>query len=356
MKTIAAGATEQQEAQRAVDAANALVREQLARLRSERDKLAELLRVRETDLAQLLRLVDELADGAGQVGILASIPMWAAQLEGLKHREECLRDSVRQLHGAVGRLNVLLTAVASAIQIGDDPQSGAASQPLRAAITGRMLEGQEAERFRLAREVHDGPAQVLANAIMGLEYCERLLEKRPAALRGELQRMKAGLADSLEEVRRFIFDLRPSGLEQEGLGATLEGYAASYEERYGIAVRVRRDEVDEVLSPEERFAVFRVIQESLQNARKHSEATRVEIALERHEDHVVVSVADNGRGFDPNQARRRDRHHGLQGMRERAELVHGSLALLSEPGCGTEVRMTIPLVGQETDPSGGAHA
>ncbi len=336
---------ELQEVEEAVSSANQLVRDQLASLRAEQDRLQRVLRARETDLHHLRALVDDLTYQASAMGTSGPASRWVSHLERLRAKEEELRSAIQIANRGLRHLASLITAVSSISNL-RHTETGESADPLEVAITGRTLQGQEAERSRLAREVHDGPAQVLANAIMGLEYCERLLEKRPGALPGELQRLKGGMSDGLEEVRRFIFDLRPSSLEHEGLRTTLERYTTSFQNRFGINISVQCDGVDDVLTPEQRFVAFRVIQESMQNCRKHAAAARMDISVSLSSDRVVVSVSDNGRGFDVDQAKVREGHYGLQGMRERAELVGGSVVIFSEPGYGTEVRLQIPLARQ----------
>ncbi|MBA2363520.1 MAG: sensor histidine kinase [Chloroflexia bacterium] len=334
--------TDYAEVERAVDAAKLLVRSQLAQLRAEQELLTGLLGVRETDLVHLRVLVDDLTYRASS-GQPSTSRKWVAHLEELAGKEQELRDAVHLLTGSLGHLNSLITAVSSVNMLGSGSDTVVGSNPLEAAIAGRTLQGQEAERSRLAREVHDGPAQVLANAIMGLEYCERLMEKRPVSVPTELQRLKAGMTDGLEEVRRFIFDLRPSSLEYEGLRVTLERYAANYQNRFGVTVEVACPDLDSMITSEQRFVVFRVIQEAMQNCRKHALASKLEIVVEVLSDHCAVSISDNGKGFDMEQGKYRPGHLGVQGMYERAESVQGRIILFSEPGYGTEVRMRVPL-------------
>ena len=147
----------------------------------------------------------------------------------------------------------------------------------------RAIEAQEEERLRLAREIHDGPAQVLANAIFEIEYCQRLLNRDPERLSTELERLKIDLKEGLAEVRQFIMDLRPGPLAELGLIATIRRYAQNYESRFGIVVELALDEDLGRLLPTQEVGVFRVVQEALQNARRHSGATRVRLAMRRQE-------------------------------------------------------------------------
>jgi two-component system sensor histidine kinase DegS len=352
MGTLAAD--EKAEAEAAVRGTNRLVRAQLATLQAEHGRLSALVAEREIDLQHLLVLLGDLSYGSGPSDPASPARRWTAQLDGLRRKERELRDAIETLNAGLKRVAALITAVSTLAATQTVHAHTVGAGPLEAAIAGRTLEGQEAERSRLAREVHDGPAQVLANAIMGLEYCERLVEKRPESVSGELQRLKAGMSEGLDEVRRFIFDLRPSSLEHEGLRATLARYTANYENRFGVRVALQCEDVDQLVTPEQRFAAFRVIQEAMQNCRKHAAATEMRVVVARDGDAVSVCVEDNGRGFDLDRSRARDGHYGLQGMRERAELNHGTLVIFSEPGYGTEVRLWLPVPGGGHEPNGGS--
>jgi two-component system sensor histidine kinase DegS len=206
------------------------------------------------------------------------------------------------------------------------------------------LQVQEEERQRLAREIHDGPAQVLANAIFELEFCQRLLEKDPKRLESELVRLKDDIREGLSEVRHCIFDLRPGPLAELGLVATLRRYAEGYQSRFGIAVELDLDDDVQRLSAAKEMAVFRVVQEALQNSRKHSGATRVLVSLRREGDAVVACVEDNGQGFEVETVPTGTaRHFGLQSMHERAQLIRADLQIESQLGKGTRVTLRAPV-------------
>ena len=211
----------------------------------------------------------------------------------------------------------------------------------------RALDVQEEERQRLAREIHDGPVQVLVNAIFVLSSCQILFDKDPAKARADLLQLESDLRDGLAEVRHFIFDLRPTPLADLGLAATLWKYGEAFRQRFGGSVELDVPEEVQRLSTATEAAIFRIVQEALQNVRKHSGATRVRVSLSGEGDDLVASVEDNGRGFDPESAAGvASRHFGLQSMRERAEYVHGSLDVRSRPGEGTIVVLRVPLAGR----------
>src|SRR2546422_6191598 len=214
-------------------------------------------------------------------------------------------------------------------------------------VAQRVLESLEAERERLYRDVHDGPAQVLANAIFEVEYLERIAERAPSevrqTLRTELANLKGQFRRSLDAVRGMIYDLRPPELTELGLAEAMRNYAAEWEARCGINVASRLDTTDTRLIPMQELAVYRVMQEALQNVHKHAQASTVGIAWSRSNDNWVLHVTDDGMGFDLVKAARHKKSVGLLSMRERAELIGGSLQIQSTPGKGTAVTLLLPV-------------
>lgn len=216
----------------------------------------------------------------------------------------------------------------------------------REALAAELVDAQEAERRRIAEEIHDGPVQELVG--LGL-----LLD----ALRGDLDRAGAGGAAeevgaaanaaraSVGALREAIFDLHPLALEELGFAAAIRAVIRRLEGAGGeLEVEVEVDDVD-ALPSLSRTVAFRVVQEALVNVGRHADATRVAVRALRRGDEVAVSVVDNGRGFDASVARSRleEGHIGLSAMRKRAELAGGRLVLDSAPGRGTTVALTLPL-------------
>jgi two-component system sensor histidine kinase DegS len=224
-----------------------------------------------------------------------------------------------------------------------DTQREARGTPNQQVMWAQIIMGQEAERARLAREVHDGPAQALSNAVLRLQLVEQMYKYRPEEVQPEITRMKTALQASLTDVRRFMFNLRPASLSEIGLLPTLRQYAQDYTEQHDVPVEL--DLPDNLpLSANQELVVFRVIQEALQNIHKHAEASRVTIKIEpKANGNCVVSVTDNGKGFESRSARqRRPSSSGLVSMRERAATVGGTLKIDSKVGSGTTITMTLP--------------
>ncbi len=216
-------------------------------------------------------------------------------------------------------------------------------EALQVAFNDRIIQAFEQERLRLAREIHDGPAQILANAIFELEYFEKLLDRDPAAVRGQMAQMKKDIRNGLTDVRRFIFDLRPPALGEMGLFQALRRYLADYHDHFGIEVDAVLPDLHGGLSATKEVAVFRIIQEALQNIQKHAAATHVTLMGSTDSVALRISLVDDGRGFDPGEViNRRSRNLGLISMRERAELIGAELRVSSSPGKGTSISLAVP--------------
>jgi two-component system sensor histidine kinase DegS len=215
--------------------------------------------------------------------------------------------------------------------------------PSAADAQMRIVEAQEQERTRLAREVHDGPAQALSNAIFQVEVVQRLLDRDEQLARAELQQLRDVLTRELRGVRAYLSQLRPPLLADLGLSGAIKEAANQTELALNIPVAVElADDIDNLPETVEVVAL-RVIQEALQNARKHAQASSIRVRMSKDNNAWAVEVRDDGKGFDADVAPVSGRRHfGLQFMRERAELIGARFEVRSSPNLGTAVRMTIP--------------
>ena len=213
--------------------------------------------------------------------------------------------------------------------------------PSAADAQMRIVEAQEAERTRLAREVHDGPAQALSNAIFQVEVVQRLLDRDEQLARAELAQLRDVLSRELRGVRAYLSQLRPPALADLGLTGAVSEAAEQVATALGIPVHVELEVGVDRLPETVEVVTLRIIQEALQNARKHGQPSEIRVRMARDTTGWVVEVRDDGRGFDePPMSGRR--HFGLQFMRERAELIGAQFEVRSSPNLGTAVRMTIP--------------
>ncbi len=265
--------------------------------------------------------------------------------EAIYRDEVALQQSVVRLRTLQGKTDYLtnILRMGRAHVLGSDPGAAEAA-PWATAVRAARIEAQEDERQRLAREVHDGPAQVLANAILNLEYCEMVATRAPSELAPELQRLRQVMREGLIEVRRFMFDLRPTMLASMGLNATLARSIEDFQQAHQIAVTTALPHQELEIDDNAQIVIFRVVQESLQNIHKHAEATTVRVELARQADGTIrLQVIDNGKGFDHQRVLPTlPSGMGMIGMKERATLLGGTLTIESSLGRGTSVTLLLP--------------
>ncbi|MCG0278122.1 MAG: sensor histidine kinase, partial [Thermanaeromonas sp.] len=213
-----------------------------------------------------------------------------------------------------------------------------------------IIRAQEEERRRVAREIHDGPAQSLANIVMRAEYCLKLLDRDPGKVREELQALQNIVLTSLQDIRKIIFDLRPMVLDDLGLVPALKRYFSAYAEQYGLEVDFLCFGQQRRLDSAVEIALFRIIQEAVNNIKKHAKVKSAVVKMEMLPDKVTVVIRDEGQGFDLEavQNRKEGGGFGLLGMKERVQLLKGQLKIITAPGRGTTVSVTIPLQSGES--------
>lgn len=208
----------------------------------------------------------------------------------------------------------------------------------------RIMEAQEAERSRLGQEIHDGPAQALANAIFQVEYIERVLDTDVPLAHSELALMRELLRRELGDVRAFITQLRPATVDELGLNAAIGEAVDHVKALSGMTATTDLNAPAAALTSGQRTVVLRIAQEALQNVRKHAGAGNVTVTTRLQDGQWTLEVRDDGRGFDISAvAARGRRNFGLQFMRERAELIGAHLDVRSRPEGGTAVRLAIQL-------------
>ncbi|NLV87758.1 MAG: sensor histidine kinase [Tissierellia bacterium] len=211
----------------------------------------------------------------------------------------------------------------------------------------KIIEAQEEERLRLAREIHDGPAQSLANVIVKAELCERLIELDTDRTKRELNSLKDVIRLTLKDVRKIIYDLRPMSLDDLGLIPTLERYISIFQEDTGIKVNLRTIGSINNIQSTIQIALFRITQESLSNIRKHSKATTASVSIERSLNRINLVISDDGIGFNLDDLKRGhnpiNSGFGLMNIRERVELLNGSFNITSSNKMGTKISISIPL-------------
>jgi two-component system sensor histidine kinase UhpB len=213
-------------------------------------------------------------------------------------------------------------------------------------LTTRVMQAQEEERKRIARELHDDTAQSLSTLLINLDLLDPSIPADDALLRTGFDRVRAIAQRTLDAVRALSHDLRPTILDDFGLAAALYWFADEYTKTFGVPVEVDvEDFPEDGLPPELELTLFRVAQEALTNSGKYADAHRTHVALSFPDGRAHLVVSDDGRGFNPDAVGGPTRLGGLglYGMRERVELIGGRLDLSSDPGKGTRVEVDAPI-------------
>jgi len=223
------------------------------------------------------------------------------------------------------------------------PPPGGSKRGLSAAAqtVEMMIQAQETERQRLARAMHDGPAQALTNLILQTDIAMRLFDRDPSKAREELESLKSAANSTFQKVRGFIFDLRPMMLDDLGLAPTLQRYVSSFQEQTGLDIRLTVTGIEQRLENYQEVMIFRAVQELLGNVSRHAQATQVKLQIDADSGEVRISIDDNGKGFEvKNLAEGSGR--GLKVIRDRVEMLGGEMEIDSVVGQGTRVMFSIP--------------
>lgn len=275
------------------------------------------------------------------------------QLRLVRDRVDRSRDDLACHEGELSRLELAIRNLESTWLFLERGDTSLILEPSLPSVTTdlqmRIVEAQEAERARLAQEVHDGPAQALSNAIFQVEFIERVFDSDPSLAREELRFLRELLRRELGNVRGFIGQLRPPMLVELGLDGSIVDTGATQASLSGLEITVDLSAPADGLSEPAQTVVLRIVQEALQNVRKHAGATNVVMTTVQDGGQWVLEVRDDGRGFDTGAvAARGRRNFGLQFMRERAELIGARFEVHSRPGAGTLVRLAIPMAQEES--------
>lgn len=210
----------------------------------------------------------------------------------------------------------------------------------------KIVDKEEEARHKLARELHDGPTQDVAAIAMRLNFARLLVDRDPSRARAELERLEDLAHRTVKEIRSMLFALRPVVLETEGLLAALNMYAKNLQENDSLPVTIDAEEYQDCLDLETQGVVFAILDEAMNNARKHAQASHIWLRLAVEDDLFVAQVKDNGQGFDLEDV---ESSYGLRSslgmvnLKERADLVGGTVDISSVPGKGTRVTLLVPI-------------
>ncbi|CDF58763.1 sensor histidine kinase [Thermobrachium celere] len=211
----------------------------------------------------------------------------------------------------------------------------------------KILEAQEDERKKIARDIHDGPAQYVASAVMRIDFTKKVIVKDLDKGLNELTELKEVLKTALKEIRAIIFDLRPMSLDDLGLVQTIQEYAKSIKEETDINIDLKLKPINDEVEPIIQVAVYRIIQEILNNIKKHSKAKNVEIKLDYGTKYLMIVVIDDGVGFDVEETLKKVKtqgtNYGLLGIMDRVQQLQGEFELESKKGIGTKFKIKLPV-------------
>ena len=260
----------------------------------------------------------------------------------LERRYMVYKETAEKAEGLVTRVNVVMEYLGGGLK---DISNQIEDIKMKRDIGIRIIRAQEDERRRLAREIHDGPAQTMANLVIKSEICEKLIDIDNEKAKKELNSFRDTVRLGLGDIRKIIYDLRPMSLDDLGLIPSIQNLVNDFSRETGIFINIKSDIEEELIAPVIEIALFRIIQESLNNVRKHSNAKDVNIQFETTEKHINLLISDNGVGFDAKQDRKYEVEsgYGLTSMKERAELLAGKFNVSSSCTDGTKIYVSIPL-------------
>jgi len=278
--------------------------------------------------------------------------MMRAQVEQL----EAKRNSMKTLQQRLQRVTAVLLSAPEGYNPGTSSPRPMMSSPLPEfadaaggsvgdkQLLTQIIQTQEDERLRVSRQIHDGPAQTMTNLVLRAEICERLLDLDIVRAKAELSGLKSVVTATLQDTRRFIFDLRPMILDDLGLEPTLRRYVQQFVDKHKLEVGVVINGMNSRLAGEIEVAIFRIVQEALENVAQHAHAKHAQVTLDISGDTVTVTVEDDGTGFAIDENKLKDpKFKGLSTMRQRVDMFGGRLQFDSTPGRGTRLVTTLPI-------------
>ncbi|MEO7913471.1 MAG: histidine kinase [Roseiflexaceae bacterium] len=266
--------------------------------------------------------------------------MMRSQLEQLQFRQQALKTRQSQLFEIVSALDPLVGAdLGGTATRSSSDDSG--------DVIANIIQAQEKERLRISLQMHDGPAQSMSNLVLRAEICQRLLDRDLEQARAELGALKSAINTTLQDTRRFIFDLRPMILDDLGLIPTLRRYTQQVSDKHKLEINLMVQDMDGRLPSHYEIAIFRFVQEALNNVVRHANASQARVLLDNSGGAIHVVIEDDGGGFHVNDVLADEsgrRNMGIETLRQQAEmLLRGEFGLESAIGRGTRVAAVVPV-------------
>ncbi|MEN6351329.1 MAG: sensor histidine kinase [Syntrophomonas sp.] len=264
----------------------------------------------------------------------------------LRRQRDDLDRQIKQMKSIAMRADNFLQSTAVALKLLEgniEKISESIEENTRKQQVGMwIIESQEAERRKIGRELHDGPAQNLVSMLIRLDFIERLGYEDETRINEEINSVKDIARETLADVRSIMFDLKPPLIQEDSFTSTLREYFNEYETRYNFHI----DFV--VMGDDKKFdfsletALFRLVQEAITNVKKHAGVNRATVKVENKNRNLTMVIKDGGKGFDLEAARANRESYGIIGMKERVDIFGGKIDIISAPGSGTQVIIKIP--------------
>lgn len=280
------------------------------------------------------------------------LQMMRAQLEQLQLKQGNMKERYDLISEFVDLVNELRGSAAE-LGVGsgggkDHSTNGSGGAQVGRDIIVNIIQAQEEERLRISLQMHDGPAQSMSNLVLRAEICQRLIERDVDMARSELTSLKNAINTTLQDIRKFIFDLRPMTLDDLGLVPTVRRFGSEFGESNNLEVNIMVQGLEGRLPSHYEITLFRFIQEALNNIAKHANAQQARVLINVSEDMLQIIVEDDGEGFqvtdtltDPSGRRNK----GVASMRQQIEvLLQGEFGIESAIGRGTRVAATVPMI------------
>lgn len=330
------------------------IKERLAEIKTQIDQLHLVVdreQQRNTDIATELRTIQDNIETVPRQDLRLKydealdarfrLTTMRGQLEKFQANRELLEKQQ-------GTLAQLLNTVQGVEMLSTGAEETTTANPKASLNIVRIVQAQEEEKLRLARLMHDGPAQSLTNFILQTEICQRLFDRDPARAAEELNNLKTTASVTFQKVRDFIFDLRPMMLDDLGVVPTVRRYIDSFKDKNDIDARMELLGEERRLQNHREVMLFRGIQDLLGHARDYGTASQITVRIDMSTDRIKVDVDDNGRGFDTEAAFMTEDTHsdpraqGILTLKEKFELVGGSLVVTSNETEGTTIHLELP--------------
>lgn len=245
----------------------------------------------------------------------------------------------------IGKINVVFDYLSQGEV--NSYKNGQSSKEEKINLAIQMLEAREQEKKRISREIHDGPAQSLSSIVFQAEICSSMIKKDIDRGLEEIEVLKDTVKKTLEEIRGIIYELRPMSIDDIGLIPTIKKMVKNFEKSEGIKVNIKTSKIKEELDQFIELTVFRIIQEILNNIKKHAKATKVDIQISFGTVFMTLKVEDNGIGFNVeetiSQIKEEGMNYGLIGLINRVEEILGEITIESERSKGTKIYAKIPI-------------